>query len=187
MIILDQVTSWRWPVKTLIRIPRRNGEEWYFDRARRVVDKTTKKEFYRLRKSKTNAKAVYFKNMVRTNQGLFTELYSPSPNEFYPVNFNRNELKPMNEDQKMFWADEVYRSHLRWQKKSFWNKYGQIVLPITLIGLFTFSLVLVMYGANEWMLPALQKYGAKINEIVQTLEGATVALKGTAGAVAPPA
>jgi hypothetical protein len=164
---------WRWPIRTLIRIPRKNGEEWFFDRARRMTDKETRKDYYRLRKMKTNAKAVLFKNMVRTNDGLYTELYSPSPNEFYPIQSDARNLTPMNEDQKMFWADEVYRSHLRWQKRSFWEKYGQIILPITLIGLFTFSLVLVMYGANEYMLPALERYGAKIDQIVRTLsEGA---------------
>ena len=176
----------RWPVNLIIKIPRKNGYDLHFDRARRVVEKETGKEYYRIRKLKQDAKASMFKHMIRTNSGLYVELYSPSPSEYFPITMNDSEVIVMNEDQKMFLADQVYRAHTKWAKRSWWDKYGTIVLPITLIGIFTFSLVLIMYGANEYALPAMQKLGAQLAQVADKLATTTTQMQAASGAIAPP-
>lgn len=170
----------RWPIKVLVRIPRKNGEEWFFDKARRQKDRDTGEEYFRMKSMKQNAKPSAFKNMVASNRGLFVEVFSPSPSEFYPCNFDGSAVSAMNEDQKQFYASEVNRAHMRWQKKGFWEKYGTIVLPIALIGIFAFSLIMIMYGINQYVTPQLNSLGNQLVQIAEALGRGAVAVKGIA-------
>jgi len=227
MFPFNIITGKRWPVNVKIRIARKNGEEWFFDRARRVTDKVTRKEYYQLRKTKAKAKPALFKNMVKTNCGLWTEFFSPSPHEFYPCQIVEKdgdvfvadgalemcdlapetrtkvngkvvskyaEVQPMDEDQKMFWADVVHHANSRWQKTSWWERYGGVVLPVIAIAMIGFAFLFMSYAWANYVVPGMNQLGSgvsalgnqfeKLAEIYQQIYGAAKTT-GMAG-MAPP-
>ena len=199
MFPIDAIIKRRWPVNVLIRYPRKGGEEWWFDRARREKDKITRKEYYKIRKLKAKAKPALFKNMVESNNGLFAEFYSPSPHEYYPCKIKagwvadgalypceltpeevitlstgeriekRGEVIPMNEDQKMFWADVVHHQEERWRRIGFWEKYGGIIMPIMVIALMAFAFVFMSYAYANYIVPANMKIGGALERLYEKL------------------
>lgn len=146
----------RWPIKIKVRIPRSGGEEWHFDRARHRVDKDTMKEYYEIKgikgpdKRHAKAKPACFKNMVKTNRGTFAEFYSPTHYEYYPCEFNDGDVKAMNEDQKNFYADVLGHANNRWVKTKWWERYGPMLMLVTVPIILAFALVLVQYGYSKY-------------------------------------
>lgn len=204
MFPIDLYINWRWPVNVKIRIARRNGEEWYFDRAKRIRDKETKKEYYLLRKMKAKAKVAIFKNMIRTNKGLWVEFYSPSKYEYYPCKIEevkgemlisddglmpcyltkeevitlnkgksneskterRGEVIPMDEDQKMFWADVVHHANERWNKESWWAKNAAVIIPVLFIAMMAFGFMMMAYAYNEYLVPGMGRVNSGLNNLI---------------------
>mgnify|MGYP000005723713 CR=1 FL=1 len=68
---LNWLSGYMYPVNVIVHIPRSSGQEIFFDRARRIKDKKSQKERYYFKKMKCNTKPAVFKNMIRTNKGLF--------------------------------------------------------------------------------------------------------------------
>lgn len=205
MLFIDY---FRYPVNVIIHIPRKNGEELYFDKAQRRTDKHDGKLFFRLKRMGKNAPAYAFESMIRTNKGLYAELYSPAPGEFYQCHLDNDPIKkkvvimgddgipttqelpfggirPLNVDQKNFYAEEIDRTHRRWQKqKGFLDK----MLPILLVAIFAFSLILMMWGyaeyGGEFVAQAAQRAAATWENVAQT--AGTVVEKTQSVPITPP-
>lgn len=180
--------NYKWPVNVLIRMPRSGGQEFFFDKARRITEEKTKKQVYRLRKTKVNVKPASFKNMIRTNKGLFVEVYSPTPDEFYPCKMaDGGSVVVMNEDQKMFYADELDKLYHRWDKKTWWDKYGATVMYVTMPAITALAIVLIFYGYNEYGIDALKQAQHYWRQVAELGKGALTAAQGGSIIPLPPA
>lgn len=199
-----------WPINVKVIIPRKNGEEWYFDKARRYKDQKGKIKF-KLKNMKDDVNPVAFGHMVQTNKGLFVELYSPAKGEYYPCETDSDgktttmkytdsktgevvektttvyAVRPMPVDQKHFYADGVDYLHTRWQnKKGLLEKY----MPVILFILFIFGFVMMTYAMANYGIPGIQDAADKAVGVWKevTKQGDTVlqAINAQKAAVPPP-
>lgn len=139
-------------INVIIRVPRQNGSEIFFDKAIRKRDKKTGKEFYYLKRSKRNAPAMAFQELTRTNRGVFAELYSPAPGEYHEVTFEKGNVKAMRTEQKNFYVDQIKHSYERWQ-----NKKGVLdkLMPVLMIAMFAFAIILIFWGFSRYGIDAI--------------------------------
>lgn len=146
-------------INVILRIPRSSGEELFFDKAKRMKEKRTGKEYFQLRKSKAKAPSVAFTRVSKTNNGYYVELYNPAPGEYYPCEQAENgSVKPMDIEQKNFYAEQVDVAHRRWAaKKGLLEK----ILPILLVAIFALAIVLVLYGFSNYGTNIVQESAMK--------------------------
>lgn len=178
-----------YPLPCLVVIKRQSGMELFFDRAKRVVDKSTQKEWFRLQKMGP-CKSTTFRNTIRSNKGLYSMMYSPGRAEFSPLSLKdeveveiENEetgekkmvgvpiVTPMSEDQRDFIASMYERAYTRFSHK---QSLLERMLPILAPVILAFALVLVFWGYSN--------YGA--DAIAQTVSSVTTAIQNAAAVAA---
>jgi hypothetical protein len=172
----------KWPVNCIVFADRSNGTVTYKDKCRRVIDKSTGKHTYRMKKSKHNTKPAQFENITQVEGKPWLILYSPSPGEYYPLDVKDTGLEPLNEDMKAFYADEVKIAQTRYSRKSLFDKYAPIIyLTLFIVGIFIIGLSFVpilqfMMGEMSGMAGQLQQiidnFGKSMSTVSQTVGGA---------------
>jgi len=82
----------------------------------------------------------------------------------------RGEVIPMEEDQKMFWADVVHHVNERWQKQSWWEKYGPMIIPIVTIAMIGMAFLFMSYAWMNYVVPGMNRLGGSIGALADKFD-----------------
>ena len=169
-----------YPVKVMLFEKRAGGYTIRFDRAGRLGKKG--QIFYRLKKLKKNTKPSAYDYIMQTGKGLFLMLWSPGPDEFYPMKISEKnpsgtELDVLDEDMKFWYAQNIKMAYERAQKKGFIEVYW----PVISVMIVVLSILLIIFSMPEYTKLAM----SPINDAARNIMSAKEALSGSATLTAP--
>ena len=138
----------KYPVKVIAFIRRKAGFSVMFDYATRVFDKKTKMTHYKLKNLKKLIKPQDFGNIIETKKGLFSILYSPSPDEYRPMTIRNKDLDIMDEDMKFWHSQNILKAYQRFeQKQSKW----QVYMPLISLIVLGMLMAIILYANSQYM------------------------------------
>jgi hypothetical protein len=150
------------PINVTIFFPREGGHIIDHDKARRIKDRKTGKQSYKLKKYKDTIKPGQYTHVFRGVKGDELVLVSPSRGEYYQMGMysdkihcpgcglaqtlKRKVLKPLNEDMKFWFINVVERAFKKYDDKTRLERY----MPMILLALFGLAMVFVFWGGAQY-------------------------------------
>lgn len=173
-----QVQGNRYPVTTIIFVKRKGGFSVVFDRATRVIEKGTKRTYYRLKGAKKDIKPSDFGNIIESSKGLFSILYAPTSDEYAPITkLDEGKLQVMDEDMKFWHAQGVKKAYERFhEKQSVWMQY----YPIIAIAVLGIMMAIILYANSQYMTGVTAQLSSAAGTLADAVRGLA-----SAGASAP--
>lgn len=183
LIIYQEIGKFRYPISVVVFVKRKSGFSIAFDQATRKFMTGTKNAYYWLRKAKKPIKPTDFGYIIETKKGLFNVLYSPSPDEYAPITeINEGELKVMDEDMKMWYAQAVKKSYERFHREqSKWQQY----YPIVSVAVLGIVFAIILYANSTYMTGVTAQLSSAAGTLAEAVKGFSAVVGGSSGFVPP--
>ena len=106
-------------------------------------------------------KPIKFEYLYTKGKGYYTILYSPSPDQFIPMELDvvDGKLKAINEDLRMFLIDSIIDSQTRFKPITWLHKYGPLVAPI----IVAIAIAIVIGASADMLQTAAGTVGSAAN------------------------
>lgn len=189
----------RFPINVTIYFPREGGHIIDHDKARRIKDRKTGKQSYKLKKYKDIIKPGQYTHVFRGVKKDEIVLVSPSRGEYYQMGMYSDKvkcpkcetvhkasskiLKPLNEDMKHWFISTVEMAFRKYDDKTRLEKY----MPMILLALFGLAMVFVFWGGAQYaeaMAGLSNTWSSSANAIARALESLA---SSNIGSFTPPA
>lgn len=183
LIIYQEIMKFKYPINVVLFVKRKTGFTIAYDQATRRFMKGTKNAYYWLRHAKKPIKPTDFGYVIETKKGLFNVLYCPSPDEYAPITkIDEGELKVMDEDMKMWYAQAVKKSYERFHaEKSKWEQY----YPIISVAVLGIVFAIILYANSTYMTGVTSQLSNAANTLAQAVQGFS-SIMGSGGGFVPP-
>jgi len=158
----------RWPADVLIIEPREEGHGYYFrkDKGKRILEKDGG-QYYLLKKEKQITKAYDYDKFY----GNTIILYRKTKDELVPCSIKGDEITPIDQDMK-FWLVQKYRySREKYDKPSFMQKYGAMMMLIVLMVILIMIVSITFRGFSD-LSANLVDMGSTLNTGMQAMANA---------------
>lgn len=141
--LLGLIPVHKWPAKILIIEPRDDGKSHTFlvDKGRRVYDSETGETYYLIKNERLRIKGTSYKQFYHDIAIFFRH----SKDELVPCRIIGDKIEPIDQDMKFWWVNNYKWSRFAFDKKSFWEKYGSILIMAILV---TFIIVITSVVFN---------------------------------------
>jgi hypothetical protein len=185
LVMAGALTSEKaFPIKVMIFERRASGHAIVFDRARRVKGQQEGINAYLLKDRRAHTKPIDFKYLYTGRKGqIYLFLNMPQANEYHPIHMKDAELITSPENAKYWYAVQLRRNHERWTKKSGWEKFMPIAMPIAVgfIIVFMLYVFLVQMGGVMGQIGGISNSLGEVTQQVANLVGKVEPLIGNTG------
>ncbi len=126
-----------------------------------------------LLKKPIRTKPVRYEHLYVTKGGYKTYLYSPSPDQYIPLQLDvkKAEIKAIDEDLRLFLVDSIIDSNIRFKPLTWFHKY----FPILSIVFTAVAIAIIMFASAEM----LQTAGGTVSSAANILTSTQQMLTGT--------
>lgn len=147
----------KWPAKILLIEPRDDGTGHVFkvDKGRRIYDEKTGETYYLIKNERLRIKGTSYKHFYNDIAIFFRH----AKDELVPCKVSGDKIIPIDQDMKFWWVQNYKWSRFAFDKKSFFEKYGSVIIMGILIAFIIVITSVVFNGLSD--IAALQNEGLK--------------------------